>query len=98
MQIEAGGLQLVQSTSNSIKKIVVALTKRSKVKVFDSDEDDNSKRKVLAYGVIVNLAGSMFHGQIIEKGNLSISITSIVTGVENCLLYEGNNNDDPPIV
>ena len=53
---------------------------------------------VVAHGVIVSLAGGTLHGRLIEEGNVFVTISSIVPGSEAVLLYEGNNNNDPPMV
>ena len=70
----------------------------SKVKIFDLDKDNKAKRNVVAHGVIVSLAGGTLHGRLIEEGNVFMSVSSIEPGAESVLLYEGNNDDDPPMV
>ena len=65
----------------------------SKVKMFDLDEDNKAKANVVAHGVIVSLAGGRLHGQLIEEGNVFVSVPSIEPRVESVLLYEGNNDD-----
>ena len=75
-----------------------ALATGSNVRIMDFDEEMNATTKVVAHGVIVSLAGGMLHGRIIEDGNASVTISSIVPGSEAVLLYEGNSNDDPPMV
>jgi len=66
--------------------------------VMDLDDDMKATANVVAEGAIVSLAGGMLHGRIIEEGNASITILSIVQGFEVVLLYESNNSDDPPMV
>ena len=74
------------------------LATRSKVKMFDFDEDNNAKANVVAHGVIVSLEEDTLHGRLIEEGNVYVSVLSIELGAESVLLYEGNNDDDPPMV
>jgi hypothetical protein len=66
--------------------------------MLDLDENNKAKANVVAHGIIVSLAGGIFHGQIIEEGNVSVYVSSIDPGAESVLFYEGNNNDDPPMV
>ena len=75
-----------------------ALAIGSKVTIMDLDDEMKATANVVAHGVIVSLAGGMLHGRIIEEGNASITISSIVEGSEAVFLYEGNNSDDPPMV
>ena len=70
----------------------------SNVALFDLDEENKAKANVVAQGVIVSLAGGSLHGRIIEEGNVSVSVSSIEPGAESVLLYEGNNDDDPPML
>jgi hypothetical protein len=51
----------------------------------------------VAHAVIVNVARATLHGRLIEKDNVFVIIISIVPGLEGTLLYEANNNDDPPM-
>ena len=76
----------------------VALATGSKVEIMDFDAEFKSTATVVAHGVIVSLAGGMMHDCMIEEGNASVMISSIVPGSEAVLLFEGNNNDDPPMV
>ena len=48
--------------------------------------------------IVVNLAGGTLHGRLIEEGNASVCVFSIEPRTEFVLLYEGNNDDDPPMV
>ena len=43
-------------------------------------------------------SSSKSHGQIIEEGNVSVCVSSLDPRAESVLFYEGNNEDDPPIV
>ena len=76
----------------------LSLATGSKVKMFDLDEDNKAKANVMAHGVIVSLAGGTLHVQLIEEGNIFVNVFSIEPGVEYVLLYECNNNNDPPMV
>ena len=51
----------------------------------------------VGHGVIVSLAGGTLHGRIIEEGNVSVAISSIVPGSEGVWLYEANNDNEPPM-
>jgi len=64
--------------------------------MLDLDENNKAKTNVVAHGIIVSLAGGTLHGQIIEEGNVFVS--SIDPGAESVLFYEGNNDDNPPMV
>ena len=68
------------------------------VKIFELDEDNKAKANVVAHDIIVSLARGTLHGQLIEEGNVLVCVSSIEPGAEFVLLYEGNNNDNPPIV
>jgi hypothetical protein len=46
----------------------------------------------------VSLSGGTLHGRLIEEGNALVCVSSIKSGAESVLLYEGNNHDDPPMV
>lgn len=94
MQVVERRKQSVEGTGISIKESPMPLAIGTKVKVFDVD-DHRKTKGILAYGVIVNLAGATLHGRVIEEGNVSMTINSIVSGSEVALLYEANNNDDP---
>ena len=76
----------------------VALAIGSKVAIMDFDAEFKSTMTVVAHGVIVSLAGGMMHDRMIEEGNASVMISSIVPRSEAVFLFEGNNNDDPPMV
>lgn len=84
--------------SKVVEASVRAVATGSKVTIFDVDEDMKATTKVVGHGVIVSLAGGTLHGRILEEGNVSVTIASIVPGSEAVLLYEGNNNDDPQMV
>ena len=66
--------------------------------IMDFDTEFKSTTTVVAHGVIVSLAGGMMHGRMIEEGNASVMISSIVPGSKAMFLFEGNNDDDPPMV
>ena len=66
--------------------------------MFDLDKDNKAKANVVAHGIIVSLAGGTLHGRLIEEGNVSVCMSSIESGAESVLLYEGNNDDDPLMV
>lgn len=66
------------------------LATRSKVKMFDLDEDSNATTSVIARGVIVSLARSTPYKWLIEDDNVYVIISSIVLEAEVVLLYEGN--------
>ena len=52
----------------------------------------------MTHGIIVSIAGGTLHGRLIEEGNVSVCMSSIKSRADFVLLYEGNNNDDLPIV
>ena len=52
----------------------------------------------MAYGIIISFAGGTLHGRLIEEGNISVCVSSIEPEAESVLLYEGNDDDDPPMV
>jgi hypothetical protein len=70
----------------------------SKVTIFDFDEEMKATGTAVGHGVIVSLAGGTLHGRIIEEGNVSVAISSIVPGSERVWLYEANNDNEPPMV
>jgi hypothetical protein len=70
----------------------------SKVTIFDYDEEMKATGRAVGHGMIVSLAGGTLHGRIIEEGNVSVAISSIVPGSERVWLYEANDNSDPPMV
>ena len=70
----------------------------SKVKIFNLDEDNKAKANVVAHGVIVSLVGGTLHGQLIEEGNIFVSVSSVEPELESILLYQGNNDDNPLMV
>ena len=70
----------------------------SKVKMFDLNEDNKAKTNVVAHKVFVSFARGTLLGWLIEEGNVSVSVSSMKPGAESVLLYEGNNNDDPPML
>ena len=70
----------------------------SNVKLLDLHENNKAKANVVVHGIIVSLVGGTLHGRVIEEGNASMCISSIEPGTESVLLYEGNNDDDPPMV
>ena len=76
----------------------LSLATGSNVKLLDLDEDNKSKANVVARGIVVSLVGGTLHGRVIEEGNASVCISSIELGAESVLLYEGNNDNDPPMV
>ena len=76
----------------------VALATGSKVAIMDFNTKFKSTAIVVAPGVIVSLAGGIMHGRMIEEGNVSIMISSILPGSEAVFLFKGNNDDDPPMV
>ena len=51
--------------------------------------------KVVGYGVIVGLAQRTPNGRIIEEGTVSVTISSVVSGLDKVLLYEASNSDNP---
>ena len=75
-----------------------ALATGSKVAIMDFDAEFKSTATVVAHGVIVSLARGMMHSHMIEEGNASVMISSIVPGSEAMFFFEGNNDDDPPMV
>jgi len=75
-----------------------ALAAGSKVTIMDFDSECKATADVVAHGVIVSLAGGRMHGRMIEEGHASIIISSVVPGSESVYLFEGNNDDDPPMV
>jgi hypothetical protein len=81
-----------------IENAHLPLVTGSNVKMLDLDENNKAKANVVAHGIIVSLAGGTLHGQIIEEGNVSKCVSSIDPGAESVLFYEGNNDDDPPMV
>ena len=89
---------LLEASMNVVEDAPLALATGSNVKMLDLDDDNKAKANVVAYGVIVSLAGGMFHGRLIKEGNASVCVSSIEPGTEYVLLYEGNNDDDPPMV
>ena len=88
----------MEAPTKLIENAHLPLVTGSNVKMLDLDENNKAKANVVAHGIIVSLAGSTFHGQIIEEGNVSVCVSSIDPGVEFVLFYEGNNDDDPPMV
>lgn len=46
---------------------------------------------VVAYGVIVSFAKGMLQGQIIEEGNVFVTILFVVPGLEAVLLCEATS-------
>ena len=70
----------------------------SNVMMFDLDEDNKAKANVVVHGIIVSLAGGTLDGWLIEEGNVSMCMSSIEPGAKFVLLYEGNDDDDPPVV
>ena len=65
---------------------------------FQGQNGNKAKANVVAHGVIVSLAEGTLHGRLIEEGNVSMSVSSIEPGVESVLLYEGNNDNNLPMV
>ena len=82
---------------NYWRKTPSLLATKSKVKMFDLDEDNKAKANVVGHEAIVSLAGYTLHGRFIKEGHESVSVSSIELGAES-MLYEGNNDDDPPMV
>jgi len=70
----------------------------SKVTIMDFNKEFKAIATVVAHGVIVSLTRGLMHGRLIEEGNASVMISSIVPGSEAVFLFEGNNDDDPPMV
>jgi len=81
----------------SLEVAPATLALHSKVAICDFDDNYESTYKVVAHGSIVSLAGGMMHGWMIEEGNASVLISSVVPGSETLYLFEPNNNDDPPM-
>ena len=81
-----------------VEAALAALATGSKVAIMDFDVEFKSTATVVAHGVIVSLAGGMMHGRMIEEGYAFVMISSIVPGSEAVFLFEGNNDDDPPMV
>ena len=90
---------LLSKAANAlVEDAPLPLATRSNVMMFDLDEDNKAKANVVAHGIIVSLARGTLHGRLIEEGHVSVSVSSIKPGAESMLLYEDNNDDDPPIV
>jgi len=70
----------------------------SNVNMLHLDDDNRAKANVVAHDIIVSLVGGTLHGHLIEEGNASVCVSSIEPGAKSVLLYEGNNDDDPPMV
>jgi len=67
------------------------------MKVFEVDDNKKDEENVNAHAFVVNVVGGTLHMRLIEEGNVSISITSTVPGLEDIVLYEANNNDSLPL-
>ena len=89
---------MFEAAPNYWRKAPSLLATKSKVKMFDLDEDNKAKANVVDHEAIVSLAGDTLHGRFIKEGHESVSVSSIEPGAESMLLYEGNNDDDPPMV
>jgi hypothetical protein len=85
----------LEAPTKLIENAPLPLAIGSNVKMLDLDEDNKAK---VVHDIIVSLAGGTLYGQIIEEGNVSLCVFSIESGAESVLLYEGNNDDDPPMV
>ena len=70
----------------------------SNVKLLDLDKENKAQANIVARGIVVSLAEGTLHGQVIEEGNVSMWVTSIEPREKSVLLYEGNNNNDLPMV
>ena len=88
----------MESDTKLVEDAPLPLVTGSNVKLLDLDEECKAKANVVAYGIIVSLAGGTLHGRVIEEGNASVCISSVEPGAESVMLYEGNNDDDPPMV
>jgi hypothetical protein len=89
---------LLEASTNVVSDAPLPLATGSNVNMLDLDDENRAKANVVAHGIIVSLAGGTLHGRLIEEGNASVCVSSIEPGVESVLLYEGNNDDDPPMV
>ena len=58
-------------------------------------EEEDSKAKHIAKGVIQNVAGGMLHGKLIGKMYVSLTITESYE--DDYPLLEPLNGDDPPV-
>lgn len=91
-------LLLLEVGSKLLEDSPLPMATRSKVKMFDLDEDNKTKTNFVVHVVIVSLAWSTLHGQLIEEGNIYVSVSPIEPRAESMLLYKGNNDDDPLMV
>ena len=82
----------------SVDDASLPLVTGSNVMLFDLDKDNKANANVVAHGIIVSLAGGILHGLLIEEGNVSVCVSSIESGAESVLLYDGNNHDNPMMV
>jgi hypothetical protein len=88
----------LEAPTKLIENAHLPLVTGSNVKMLDLDENNKAKANVVAHDIILSLAGGTLHGQIIEEGNVSVCVSSLDPRAESVLFYEGNNEDDPPIV
>jgi hypothetical protein len=89
---------LLEAATKLVEDTPLPLATWSNIKMFHLDEDNKAKANVVAHDIIVSLAGDTLHERLIEEGNVSACVFSIEPGAESALLYEGNNDDDPPMV
>ena len=89
---------MLESDTKLVEDAPLLLPTGSNVKFLDLDEENKAKANVVARGIVVSLAGGTLHRRVIEEGNASVCISSNESGAESVLLYESNNDDDPPMV
>ena len=88
----------MEAATKLVEDAHLPLATGSNVKLLDLDEENKAKANLVARGIVVSLAGGTLHGRVIEEGNVSVCVSSIESGAESVLLYEGNDDDDPPMV
>ena len=88
---------LLESDTKLVEDAPLSLATGPNVKLLDLDEEHKAKANVVARDIVVSLVGCTLYGRVIE-GNASVCISSIEPGAESVLLYEGNNDVDPPMV
>ena len=91
-------LPLLEASTNVVEDAPLPLATGSNVNMLDVDDENRAKANVVAHDIIVSFAGGTLHRRLIEEGNASVCVSSIEPGAEFVLLYEGNNDDDPPMV
>ena len=89
---------MLEAATKLVEDAPLPLGMGSNVKLLDLDEENKANANVVARGIVVNLAGGTLHGRVIEEGNVLVCVSSIEPGAESVLMYEGNNDDDPPMV